>query len=177
MEARVADEVQVQSSPKLKVNEPQVPYPRALEPEKPRKHVCKSNDTNHICVNVPLIDVLAGMPNYGKFLKNLLAKKGEHEKASTAFLEAECNSLIKKCELPPKLGDPVPFIMPCLVDGSDLIRSLADSGASINLIPYSLYLWLNLGDLKPTTTGVRLIDQSVSGPVGIAENLLLELVH
>ncbi|GJT66011.1 reverse transcriptase domain-containing protein [Tanacetum coccineum] len=51
----------------------------------------------------------------------------------------------------------------------------ADLGASINLMPYSLYAKLCLETLKPTKMSVRLADKSFQYPVGIAENMLVEV--
>nr|GEX44164.1 reverse transcriptase domain-containing protein [Tanacetum cinerariifolium] len=51
----------------------------------------------------------------------------------------------------------------------------ADLGASINLIPYSLYVKLSLETLKPTKMSVRLADRSFQYPVRIAENMLVEV--
>ncbi|GJR75826.1 reverse transcriptase domain-containing protein [Tanacetum coccineum] len=53
--------------------------------------------------------------------------------------------------------------------------SIADLGASINLMPYSLYGKLSLETLKPTKMSVRLADRSFQYPVGIAENILVEV--
>ncbi|GJZ24164.1 hypothetical protein Tco_0561623 [Tanacetum coccineum] len=56
-------------------------------------------------IYVPLVDVLAGMPNYGKFLKELVNNKHKIEQISTAFLSDE-SSVILQNKVPPKLGDP-----------------------------------------------------------------------
>ncbi|GJW42428.1 hypothetical protein Tco_0071227 [Tanacetum coccineum] len=50
-----------------------------------------------------------------------------------------------------------------------------DLGASINLMPYSLYAKLSLENLKPTKISVRLADRSFQYPVGIAENMFVEV--
>ncbi|GKA36335.1 reverse transcriptase domain-containing protein, partial [Tanacetum coccineum] len=55
-------------------------------------------------------------------------------------------------------------------------NALADLGASINRMPYSLYAKLSLENLKPTQISVRLADRSFQYPVGIAENMLVEVV-
>ncbi|XP_071688185.1 uncharacterized protein [Rutidosis leptorrhynchoides] len=115
------------------------------------------------------------MPNYGKFLKTLMSKKGDVEQVSTAFLKKECDGILKKCNLPPKIGDCGHFLIPCNVNGSEMLTSLADSGASINFMPYSIYKRLGFGDLSPTTMGVKLIDQSISSSVGIAEDLIVKV--
>nr|GFB32598.1 reverse transcriptase domain-containing protein [Tanacetum cinerariifolium] len=51
----------------------------------------------------------------------------------------------------------------------------ADLGASINLMPYSLYAKLSLETLKPTKMSVRLADRSFQHPFEIAENMLVEV--
>ncbi|XP_071740371.1 uncharacterized protein [Rutidosis leptorrhynchoides] len=73
------------------------------------------------------------------------------------------------------MGDPGPFLIPCNVNGSEMLTSLSDSGASINFMPYSVYKRLGLGDLSPTTMGVKLIDQSINSSVGIVEDLIVEV--
>ncbi|XP_071686414.1 uncharacterized protein [Rutidosis leptorrhynchoides] len=104
-----------------------------------------------------------------------MAKKGDVEQASTAFLKKECDGILKKCNLPSKMGDPGPFLIPYNVNGSEMLTSLADSGASINFMPYSVYKRLGLGDLSSTTMGVKLIDQSINSSMGIAEDLIVKV--
>ncbi|GJZ96870.1 reverse transcriptase domain-containing protein [Tanacetum coccineum] len=126
-------------------------------------------------INVPLIDVLAGMPNYGKFLKELISNKHKIEQISAAFLSDESSAMIQN-KVPPKLEDPGSFLIPCNFNKTFSCNALADLGASINLMPYSLYAKLSLETLKPTKMSVRLADRSFQYPVGIAENMLFEVV-
>ncbi|GJS69579.1 reverse transcriptase domain-containing protein [Tanacetum coccineum] len=125
-------------------------------------------------INVPLIDVLAGMPNYGKFLKELISNKHKIEQIFAAFLSDESSAMIQN-KVPPKLGDPGSFLIPCNFNKTFSCNALADLGASINLMPYSLYAKLSLETLKPTKMSVRLADRSFQYPVGIAENMLVEV--
>ncbi|GJT46744.1 reverse transcriptase domain-containing protein [Tanacetum coccineum] len=87
-------------------------------------------------INVHLVDVLAGMPNYGKFLKDLMSNKSTMEKISTAFLNEECFTVVQN-KLPSKLGDPESLLIPCTLANSVECLALADLGASINLMSYS----------------------------------------
>ncbi|GKA34392.1 reverse transcriptase domain-containing protein [Tanacetum coccineum] len=75
----------------------------------------------------------------------------------------------------PKLGYPGSFLSPCNFNKTFSCNALADLGASINLIPYSLYAKLSLETLKPIKISVRLADRSFQYPVGIAENMLVEV--
>jgi hypothetical protein len=63
-------------------------------------------------INVPLIDVIAGMPNYGKFLKKLVSNKNKLEQISAAFLSDESSAIIQN-KVPSKLGDPGSFLISC----------------------------------------------------------------
>ncbi|GJV31060.1 reverse transcriptase domain-containing protein [Tanacetum coccineum] len=125
-------------------------------------------------INVPLIDVLAGMPNYGKFLKELISNKHKIEQISATFLGNKSSAMIQN-KVPPKLGDPRSFLIPCNFNKTFSCNALADLGASINLMSYSLYAKLSLKTLKPTKMSVRLADKSFQYPVGIAENMLVEV--
>ncbi|GKC81976.1 reverse transcriptase domain-containing protein [Tanacetum coccineum] len=109
------------------------------------------------------------MPNYGKFIKELVNNKHKIEQISAAFLSDESFAILQN-KVPPKLGDPGSFLIPCNFNKAFSCNSLANLGASINLMSYSLYAKLSLETLKPTKMSVRLTD-----PVGIAENMLVEV--
>ncbi|GJS17453.1 reverse transcriptase domain-containing protein [Tanacetum coccineum] len=70
-------------------------------------------------------------------------------------------------KVPPKLKDPKSFLIPCNFNKTFSCNALADLGASINLMPYSLYVKLLLKNLKPTKMSVRLADRSFQYPVRI----------
>ncbi|GJR15914.1 reverse transcriptase domain-containing protein [Tanacetum coccineum] len=128
---------------------PKIPYPQRLRKEKMEAQYGKNLDMiRAVKINVPLVDVLAGMPNYGKFLKELV---------------------------PPKLGDRGSFLIPCNFSKAFSCNALADLGARINLMPYSLYAKLSLETLKPTKMSVRLADRSFQHPIRIAENMLVKV--
>ncbi|GJX96223.1 reverse transcriptase domain-containing protein [Tanacetum coccineum] len=115
-----------------------------------------------------------GIPNYGKFLKELVSNKHKLEQISSAFLSDESSDVIQNKD-PPKLGDPESFLIPCTFSKAFLCNALADLGASINLMPYSLYAKLSLETLKPTKMSVRLADRLFQHPIGIDENMLVEV--
>ncbi|GJU98324.1 reverse transcriptase domain-containing protein [Tanacetum coccineum] len=134
----------------------------------------KFMQTFPVRINVPLVDVLAEMPNYEKFLKELISNKHKIEQISAAFLSDESSAMIQN-KVPPKHGDPESFLIPCNFNKTFSCNALADLGASIYLMPYSLYAKLCLKTLKPTKMSVRLADRSFQYPVGIVENMLIEV--
>ncbi|GKB82296.1 hypothetical protein Tco_0949191 [Tanacetum coccineum] len=76
-------------------------------------------------INVPLVDVLARMPNYGKFLKELVSNKHKIEQISAAFLSDESSAILQN-KVPPKLGDPGSFLIPCNFNKAFSCNALAD---------------------------------------------------
>ncbi|GKD26387.1 reverse transcriptase domain-containing protein, partial [Tanacetum coccineum] len=73
-----------------------------------------------------------------------------------------------------KLGDPDKFLMPCDFPGMDECLALADLGASINLMPLSVWKKLSLPELTPTCMTLELADRSITQPIGIAEDVYLK---
>ncbi|XP_048432231.1 uncharacterized protein LOC125473453 [Pyrus x bretschneideri] len=100
-------------------------------------------------VNLPLLDAIKQVPKYAKFLKELCTNKRRFNDQETVALSEEVSAVLQR-KLPPKLKDAGSFTIPCVIGGKEFGRALCDLGASINLMPYSVYESLNLGDLKET---------------------------
>ncbi|GKA56157.1 hypothetical protein Tco_0755229 [Tanacetum coccineum] len=149
----------------LKAYKLKIPYPQHLHKEKMEERYAKFiNLIKEVRINVPLIDVLAGMPNYGKFLKDLMSNKSKMEQIVAAFLNEECSAIVQN-KLLPKLGDPRSFLIPCTLVGSVEYPALADLGTSINLMAYSLYASLSENTLKPTRMSIRLANNTYQYPM------------
>ncbi|GJT89673.1 hypothetical protein Tco_1078518 [Tanacetum coccineum] len=98
-------------TPPLKAYKPKIPYPQRLNKEKMEARYAKFLDMiKEVRINVPLINVLAGMPNYGKFLKDRVSNKSKMEQISAAFLTEECSAILQN-KIPPKLGDLGNFVI------------------------------------------------------------------
>ena len=113
------------------------------------------------------------MPKYVKFLKELLSTKEKLEDAATVALIEECSTILFN-KLPPKLKDLGIFSIPCLI-GSCSFMALCDLRASINLIPFSLFQKLGLGEPKPMNVSLQLLDHSITYPRGIIEDVLVKV--
>ncbi|XP_076960028.1 uncharacterized protein LOC143636271 [Bidens hawaiensis] len=114
------------------------------------------------------------MPKYAKFLKDLLKQKESLEELLTVPLNGECSADVLN-KVPEKLPDPGVFTVPCLFGKDTSCHALADLEASINLMPFSLFEKLGLGELTPTRMSLSLADRSVKYPRGIIENLLVKV--
>ncbi|GJX80002.1 reverse transcriptase domain-containing protein [Tanacetum coccineum] len=88
------------------------------------------------------------MPKYAKFLKGLLSNKTMLEEACTVTMNERCSTVLLN-KLPSKEKDPRNFTIPCDIGHLHVNNALADLGASISLMPYTMYENLGLGEPKP----------------------------
>ena len=84
------------------------------------------------------------MPKYAKFMKDVLSKKKRYGDYEMVALTEECSATLQK-KLPPKLKDPGSFSIPCHLGNNKVTKALCDLGASINLMPLSMFRKLNGG--------------------------------
>src|SRR5436190_14671951 len=156
-----------------KYNRP--PFPSRLKDQTEDKQYSKFLKMfRSLHINIPFADMLEHMPKYVKFLKELVSKKkklGEHE---TVMLTEESSALLMN-KLPPKLRDPGNFSIPCTIGNIKFNNALCDLGASVNILPYSLFKKLNIGEVKPTQMTLQLADCSVIHPRGIVEDVLVKV--
>ncbi|GKD87893.1 reverse transcriptase domain-containing protein, partial [Tanacetum coccineum] len=89
-------------------------------------------------------------------------------------LNEHCSVVILN-KLTKKLGDPGKLLIPCDFLEKDECLALADLGASINLMPLSVWKKLSLRELTPTCMTLELADRSITKPIGIAEDVYLKV--
>nr|GEY06332.1 reverse transcriptase domain-containing protein [Tanacetum cinerariifolium] len=89
-------------------------------------------------------------------------------------LNENCSTMLLK-KLPEKLGDPGKFLIPCAFSGIDVCHALADLGASINLMPLSIWKKLSLPELTPTRMTLELADRSITHPKGVAKDVFVKV--
>ncbi|GJX85038.1 reverse transcriptase domain-containing protein [Tanacetum coccineum] len=104
----------------------------------------------------------------------LLRNKEKLEEIAITTVNAECSAIIMN-KVPEKLEDPGKFLIPCALQELDRTSALADSGASINLLPHSIYKQLGLGALTPTRMTLELANRSITHPMGIAEDVVVRV--
>ncbi|GKD98223.1 reverse transcriptase domain-containing protein, partial [Tanacetum coccineum] len=114
------------------------------------------------------------MPKFNKWLSSLLRNKEKLEEITITTVNAECSAIIMN-KVPEKLEDPGKFLIPCALQELDRTSALADSGASINILPHSIYKQLGLGVLNPTRMTLVLANHSITHPMGIAEDVVVRV--
>ncbi|GJS23209.1 reverse transcriptase domain-containing protein [Tanacetum coccineum] len=119
-------------------------------------------------------DALMLMPKFGFDVKTLIGNKEKLSELARTPLNENCSAVILN-KLPKKLGDPGRFLIPCEFTGITTCNALADLGASINLMPYSVWNNLSLPELTPTCMTLELADRSITKPIGIAEDVFVNV--
>ncbi|GJT38627.1 reverse transcriptase domain-containing protein [Tanacetum coccineum] len=114
------------------------------------------------------------MPKFNKWLSSLLRNKEKLEEIAITTVNAECSAIIMN-KVPEKLEDPGKFLIPCALQELNRTSALADSGASINLLPHSIYKKLGLEALTPTRMTLELANRSITHPMGIAEDVVVRV--
>ncbi|GJX09199.1 reverse transcriptase domain-containing protein [Tanacetum coccineum] len=119
-------------------------------------------------------DALLLMPKFTSTIKSLLTNKDKLFELAKIPLNENCSAMLLK-KLPKKLGDPGKFLIPCDFSGMDVCHALADLGASINLMPLSIWKKLSLPELTPTRMTLELADRSITRPKGVTEDVFVKV--
>ncbi|GJY55068.1 reverse transcriptase domain-containing protein [Tanacetum coccineum] len=151
---------------------PLVPTPKQT-PETSTEKAQNPNleNTAHV---IGLKDALIEMPKFNKWLSSLLRNKEKLEEIAITTVNAECSVIIMN-KVPEKLEDPRKFLILCALQELNRTSALADSGASINLLPHSIYKKLELEALTPTRMTLKLPNRSITHPMGIADDVVVRV--
>ncbi|XP_024964786.1 uncharacterized protein LOC112505062, partial [Cynara cardunculus var. scolymus] len=114
------------------------------------------------------------MPSYAKFLKNIFNKKKKWTEYETVALTEGCSVLLTN-KIRPKLKDPGSFTIPCSIGGKEIGKALCDLGASINLMPLSVFNTLGIREARPTTVTLQLANRSIAYPKCKIEDVLVQV--
>nr|GEZ56734.1 reverse transcriptase domain-containing protein [Tanacetum cinerariifolium] len=145
---------------------PSIPYPSKLHDLKLRD---KANDQKekffHIFqdlnFNISFANALILMPKFGPTIKTFLTNKDKLSELARTPLNEHCSAVLLK-KLPEKLGDPDKFLISCDFLGMAECLALANLGASINLMPLSVWNKLSFPKLSPMCMTLELADRSIS---------------
>nr|GEX62237.1 reverse transcriptase domain-containing protein [Tanacetum cinerariifolium] len=158
---------------------PSIPYPSRRDNERRRDQANEQIKKFYkifkdMSFEISFTDALILMPKFVSTLKALIGNKEKLSEMARTSINKHCLAVILN-KLPRKLGDPGKFLIPCECPGMDECLALADLGASINLMPLSVWEGLSLPELTPTCMTLELADRSVSKPIGIAKDVSVKV--
>nr|GFB41303.1 reverse transcriptase domain-containing protein [Tanacetum cinerariifolium] len=156
-----------------------LPYPSRLAKEKIREkdaiHAAKFMEIfRDLHFELNFAEALVHMPKFASMFKKLLNNKNKLIELTKTPLNENCSVVVLK-KLPEKLGDPGRFLIPCDFSEFDNCLALADLGASINLMPLSIWKKLKLPTLNDTKMVLELVGRTISKPTGVAENVFMKV--
>ena len=151
------------------------PFPQAL---RGKKKASKQEGILEVLrqekVNIPLLDMIKQVPTYAKFLKDLCTVEKGLSINKKVFLTEQVSSIIQ-CKTLVKYKDPGSPIISVNIERNCIDKALLDLGANVNMLPYSVYKQLGLGEMKLTNITLSLADRSVKISKGIVEDVLVKV--
>nr|GEZ64091.1 reverse transcriptase domain-containing protein [Tanacetum cinerariifolium] len=159
---------------------PSIPYPSRRDTERRRDHANEQIKKfyeifKEMSFEISFTDALMLMPKFASTMKALIGNKEKLSEMARTPMNEHCLAVILN-KLPKKLRDPRKFLILCEFPGMNECLALADLGASINLMPLSVWKGLSLPELTPTCMTLELADQTESKPVGIAKDVKVKVV-
>ena len=152
-----------------------LPFPQALKSKKKAINQTKMLEVlRQVKVNIPLLDMIKQVPTYAKFLKDLCTLKRGLNFDKKAFLTEQVSAIIQ-CKTLVKYKDPGCPTISVNIGSTCVEKALLDLGASVNLLPYSVYKQLGLGEFNPTSITLSLADRSIKIPKGTVEDVLIQV--
>ncbi|XP_022866210.1 uncharacterized protein LOC111386013 [Olea europaea var. sylvestris] len=125
-------------------------------------------------INLPLLHMISQVPTYAKVLKDLCTVKRKHHVKKTTFLTKHVSAVIEQ-KIPPKYKDTSCPTVSCIIGNHEISQALLDLGASVNIMPYNIYLSLGLGEMKPTSVSLQLADRSTIKSRGVVEDVFVQV--
>ncbi|KAL2232425.1 UNVERIFIED_CONTAM: hypothetical protein Sindi_1422500 [Sesamum indicum] len=151
------------------------PFPERLAKSKEEEEEKDILETLlNVEVNIPLLNAIKQVPRYAKFLKELCTNKSKLRDNERVSMGENVSAILQR-KLPPKCNDPGTFSIPCKIEKIGIEKAMCDLGASINIMPLTIYESLNVGPLKETGVIFQLADHSVVYPEGVLEDVLVQV--
>ncbi|XP_050895774.1 uncharacterized protein LOC127102445 [Lathyrus oleraceus] len=114
------------------------------------------------------------MPTYAKFMKDIISKRRTAD-TNPIILIQTCSAILWGMMIPIKKKDHGAVTIPCTIGDRSFNKALIDLGASISLIPLSIYKILGIGVVQDTRMTLQFADHSVKKPYGIVEDVLVKI--
>ncbi|XP_050915255.1 uncharacterized protein LOC127130253 [Lathyrus oleraceus] len=116
------------------------------------------------------------MPIYAKFMKDIISKKRSTD-TEPIILTETCSAILEGMKIPVKKQDRGLVTIPCTIGDRKFKKALIDLGASVSLMPLSIYKKLVIGSVQDTRMTLQFVDHSVRRPYGIVEDVLVKLTR
>ncbi|XP_042379918.1 uncharacterized protein LOC121972299 [Zingiber officinale] len=144
-----------------------------MEEEKAREYQDLVKLFSKVEVNVSLLTMIKQIPKYAKFLKDLCVHKKKLKGNELISMGKNVSALLQP--VPQKCEDLEVFTVPCVIGDCIFEDAMLDLGASINVMPKSVFQSLRIGSLQPTGVVIHLANRSQAHPAGVIEDVLVKV--
>ncbi|CAN6566748.1 unnamed protein product [Malus baccata var. baccata] len=154
---------------------PNAPFPRRFMQSKKEKNEKDIIETfRKVQLNIPLLDAIKQVPRYANFFKELCTTRKRISNKEVVKVSENVSAVLQR-KLPQKCKDPGSFTIPCVIGNTKFEHAMLDLGASINIMPYSIYASMNLEELKNDGVIIQLADRLNAYPKGVLEDVLVQV--
>ncbi|XP_075099085.1 uncharacterized protein LOC107828034 [Nicotiana tabacum] len=153
---------------------PPPPFPQRLARKVDDSKLEKFYDIlKKLSVNIPFVEAFQEMPDFAKYLKDLITKK-RTTKNELVNVTHRVSSIIATSTVQKK-EDSGAFTIPCTIGAHDFASALCDNGSSINLMPLAIYKQAGLGTPRTKSMRLQMSNHSIKRPVGIVDDVLVKV--
>ncbi|XP_050920108.1 uncharacterized protein LOC127137720 [Lathyrus oleraceus] len=121
-----------------------------------------------------LLEAPGRMPNYAKFMKDIISKRRDID-TNLIILAETGSAILKGMKIPMKKKDQGAVTIPCTIGERSFKKALIDLGESVSLMPLSIYKKLGIGVVQDTMMTLQFTDHLVKKPYGIVEDVLVKI--
>nr|XP_009781817.1 PREDICTED: uncharacterized protein LOC104230651 [Nicotiana sylvestris] len=148
-------------------------YPQRLAEQNGENQFKKfSQMMKSLSINVPLVEALEQMPGYAKFMKDLVTEKWSMNFENIKVTH-QMNAIVHS--MAPKLEDPGAFTIPCTIRSVEFAKPPCDLGESINLMSHLVFKALGIGQPRPNSMRLQMVDPTMKRPLGVIEDVLVQV--
>ncbi|XP_070019763.1 uncharacterized protein [Nicotiana sylvestris] len=152
---------------------PHPPYPQRPAKQKNENQFKKFIEMmKSLSINMPLVEALEQMPEYAKFMKDLVTKKRSMD-CETIKMTHQVSAIVHS--MAAKLEDPDAFTIQFTIGSADFAKALCDLGESIYLMPYSVFKTLGIGQLRAISMRLQMADRIMKRLLGIIDDVLVRV--
>ncbi|XP_070022158.1 uncharacterized protein [Nicotiana sylvestris] len=149
------------------------PYPQRLENQKNENQFKKFIEMmKSLSINVPLVEALEQMLGYARFIKDLVTKNRSMD-CETIKMTHQVSVVVHL--MAPNLEDPDAFTIPRTIRSANFAKALCNLGASINLMPYSVFKTLGIGQPRDTSMRLKMEDRTMNRSLGIINDVIVRV--
>ncbi|XP_070034950.1 uncharacterized protein [Nicotiana tomentosiformis] len=163
----------VMQKAKAPLPKPPPPNPQRLGKQNGETQFKKFIQTmKSLSINVPLVEALEQMQSYAKFMRDLVTKKRSINLEIIKFSH-QVSAILHS--MAPKLEDLSAFMILFTIVSANFAKALCDLGASINLMPYSVFITLEIRKPRPTSMRFQMADHTMRRSLGVIEDVLVRV--